>query len=137
MDLRIAKQPPWEQGAPRPAGFGISLIAATNASIKRLLLRVKVGEGKPEPEIQIQALQCLPQRSGAYIIAIGYFNKNPTLKAACTNTVRINELMSIFSSLIFLYDVADGLFLTSYGILLLIYKMYLSTFYFYFGSPSP
>lgn len=96
-----------------------------------------MGKGKPEPEIQIQALQCLPQRSGAYIIVIGYFNKNPTLKAACTNTVRINELMSIFSSLIFLYDVADGLFLTSYGILLLIYKMYLSTFYFYFGSPSP
>lgn len=96
-----------------------------------------MGEGKPEPEIQIQALQCLPQRSGAYIIAIEYFNKNPTLKAACTNTVRINELMSIFSSLIFLYDVADGLFLTSYGILLLIYKMYLSTFCFYVGSPSP
>lgn len=100
MELRIAKQPPWEQSAPRPAGFGISLIAATNTSIKRLLLRVKVGEGKPEPEIQIQTLQCFPHRSGAYVIAIVYFNKNPTLKAVCTITMRINELTSIFTCLI-------------------------------------
>lgn len=71
-----------------------------------------------------------PEVRCAYIIAIGYFKKNRTLKAVFTITVRINELTSIFTCLVFQYDVAVGLFLTLHGILLLIYEMYLSTFYF-------